>query len=107
MFDPDLAGRGDETEWFARSPQHWLYDDDLYVWHRRDGMSLIDLCRRQYTQGRALPRHAAKEGRTYLPRPTKLARFAAHGIVKRCGRGWLLAARELGVTREWLALKVR
>ena len=42
-FDERLRGRGDETEWFARSKASFLYDPALVIRHRRDDTGLLEL----------------------------------------------------------------
>jgi glycosyltransferase involved in cell wall biosynthesis len=100
-FEPTLSGRGDETEWFHRAGMTFFYEPSLLVWHSRAHLSLWQLGRTQFRQGRALPRGAALRGERYRPDPTKLARLLAHAARRRCGGGLARAARELGAMREW------
>jgi glycosyltransferase involved in cell wall biosynthesis len=104
-FDEDLSGRGDELEWFLRARRVFLYDPELFILHRRDDTSLLELCRSQFRQGRTLPRSAQKSGTTYRPRPGRIPRLLAHSLRRRCGRGIVLSAREVGATLEWLRLR--
>jgi len=104
-FDTSLSGRGDEQEWFTRAGRRFLYDPDLFILHRRDEITLGQLCRVQFRQGRALPRSAVVQGTRYRPRPQRIPRLLAHSVRKRCGRGIVLSARELGATYEWLRLR--
>jgi glycosyltransferase involved in cell wall biosynthesis len=107
LFDTALSGRGDEQEWFRRAGQKFIYDPDLYILHRRDEMSLGQLCRVQFRQGRTLPRSSLKQGLDYRPRPARIPRLLAHTVRRWCARGIVLAARELGATYEWLRLRAR
>ena len=105
LFDEDLSGRGDESEWFRRADMPFLYDPELFIWHRRDQMTLLELCRGQFRQGRALSVAAVKAGSSRPPRLSKIIRLVGHGVARHCGRGYILAARELGAAYEWLRLR--
>jgi glycosyltransferase involved in cell wall biosynthesis len=94
-FDPDLSGRGDESEWFERGELDLRYSDDLYVWHYKDASSL-HLIRRQFVQGKALPLRYRKLGVSYRPSIRLMLRRIAHAMRHRCLRGWLGAAQDLG-----------
>jgi len=107
LFDEALKGRGEETEWFARAPASFLYDPALVIRHRRDDTSLLELCRRQFREGRGLARAQRARGKYYRPRPVRIVRFVGHFVRRRCGRGAVLAARELGATLGWLLLNLR
>jgi len=107
LFDTTLSGRADEQEWFTRADRTFLYDPELFILHRRDELGLRDLCRIQFRQGRSLPRSSALQGTRYRPRPQRIPRLLAHSVRKRCGRGVILSARELGATLEWLRLRRR
>src|SRR5207247_7405668 len=96
-FDEDLSGRGDESEWFHRAAGHrFLYDPDLCVWHRRDGMGLISLGGAALRDGLAIPVSTRKMGGRYRSRPGRIVRYAGHALLRGCGRGWVLACRQLG-----------
>jgi hypothetical protein len=66
------------------------------VWHRRDHQSLIELCRSAWGQGLAIPLATAKVGRSASPSVWQLLRYMAHGAIRFCGSGVLLACREAG-----------
>ena len=53
-FDEAISGRGDETEWFMRADRTFWYDESLFVWHRRDHMSLVSLLGTGFCQGRSM-----------------------------------------------------
>lgn len=103
-FAEALSGRGDETEWFRRSRLDFLYEPSLYVWHRRDVFSGMDMIRTQFRQGRALPRSAAIVGEQFRPRLRRAGHFLGHGVLRGCTRGLAVAAREAGATVGWLGL---
>ena len=105
-FADALSGRGDETEWFRRSRLDFLYEPSLYVWHRRDVFSGMDVIRTQFRQGRALPRSATLLGEQFRPRPHRAWRFLGHGLLRGCTRGLAVAAREAGATVGWLGLRM-
>lgn len=106
LFHEDLSGRGDESEWFHRAAGHrFLQDPDLWVWHRRDAMSLTELCRVSFRQGKALPRAELLQGRSFRFRPITVARYVTHGILRRCAKGWWLAARDLGAWAGQLGMR--
>ena len=91
VFDADLSGRGDETEWFERANRTFLYDASLFVWHRRAPFKLAALARIQFEQGKAIPTVAAKLGERWRPSPRRLTRYAAHALLRGCGRGVILS----------------
>jgi glycosyltransferase involved in cell wall biosynthesis len=96
-FDEDLSGRGDEAEWFHRAAdRRFLYDPDLWVWHRKDGMSLGTLFRAAFRDGMALPVYSRKVGAPYRPHPRRIVRYAGHAILRGCTRGWVLALQQTG-----------
>jgi len=97
LFDERLSGRGDEVEWFARQARKdFLYEDELYIWHRRDGFTARELCRTAFRHGRALPLFRLQTGDAGHASVARVARFVAHGVTKRCVNGFVLAARETG-----------
>ncbi|MBI2706457.1 MAG: glycosyltransferase family 2 protein [Actinobacteria bacterium] len=108
-FDEDISGRGDETEWFYRARLKFLYDDSLFIWHDKDGLSLRRLAAIQFRQGRAIPIAARKMRGTssYRPHPDRVPRYLVHGLRKRCDKGYLLAMRELGALYEHIRLRRR
>lgn len=107
LFDADISGRGDETEWFHRSSREFWYDEDLFVWHRRDHLSVPALLATGFRQGRSVPLAARRMGDSeWRPSPRKLARYLGHGLSKRCVRGFLQAARELGSTAAWVGMRL-
>jgi glycosyltransferase involved in cell wall biosynthesis len=96
-FDEDLSGRGDEAEWFHRAVgRRFLYDPDLWVWHRKDGMTLGTLFRAAFRDGMALPVYSRKIGAAYQPHPRRIVRYAGHAILRGCTRGWVLALQQTG-----------
>jgi GT2 family glycosyltransferase len=101
LFEPSLAGRGEETEWFRRARTTFLYEPSIFVWHCRAQFTTWRLCRTQFRYGRGLPRAAGLNGKRYRPRPTKIARLLGHASSKRCANGLVLSARDLGATWEW------
>lgn len=97
LFDEELSGFGDEYEWFHRGPSlDLLYDPDLWVWHRRDQQTLLELCRSAWNQGLAIPLASAKSGLQASPSIRQLLRYLAHAIIRLCGAGLVLACREAG-----------
>jgi glycosyltransferase involved in cell wall biosynthesis len=107
LFDEELSGRGDESEWFSRARASFLFDPDLFVWHRKDPFTLVELCKIQFTQGRGLARSAKKRGSSRNPRVVRMGRTLGHGVTRRCAHGYLSFARELGSSVEWVRLRVR
>jgi glycosyltransferase involved in cell wall biosynthesis len=101
LFDALLSGRGDESEWFHRSQRPFVYDDSLFIWHRRDAFTLQTLARAQFRQGRNLPRAMRGQGREWTPSTKRLLGYTGHAARRRCARGVLLAAREVGATVEY------
>jgi len=100
-FDAELSGRGDEVEWFDRADRSFWYDDSLFVWHRRDHLSLPQLLGTGFRQGRSVPVHAEKSGMSWDPSPVRMARYLGHAMRSRCVNGLLQASREAGSTVEW------
>jgi glycosyltransferase involved in cell wall biosynthesis len=102
-FDEDLSGRGDEGEWFRRGGGlRFLFDPEHWLWHRRDKSTLVALCRKAFSDGRARPVHARKIGKPYRPRPWRIGRSIAHAVSRRCARGWILASRQAGADYQYL-----
>lgn len=107
LFDEELSGRGDESEWFHRARGlRFLYDPELWVWHRRDGLGLAALCCSAFRQGLALPRYREKVGVKDRPRLIQIGRYVGHAARRRCGRGLVLAAREAGAMTGYLRSKI-
>jgi len=109
-FAESLSGRADELEWFSRAGtagHRFWYDQSLFIWHRRDTMSLLDMCRSQFRQGRSLPRSFALMGDPWRPRPVLTARYVVHGVRRRCGKGFILASRDAGSLASWLGLRLK
>lgn len=97
LFDEDLSGRGDETEWFSRSSDlRFYYDPDLWVWHSRDDFSLWDLATHGYRQGKAIPQFDSKTGAAPQRHLRQAVRFAAHAARRRCANGVVKLSRECG-----------
>ncbi len=106
LFDEDLRGYGDEWEWFQRDPPlDLLYDPDLWVWHRRDRQTLIDLCRSAWFQGLGIPHTHAKGGIKATPSLTQLLRYLGHAMRRLCAAGIILACREAAALYETRALR--
>ena len=102
-FDDTLSGRGDDSEWFGRARGHrFLFDPDLWVWHRRDQMGLAELCRHAFRQGLAAPKATALQGQTYRPRPRRIVAGLAHAVRKGCANGLRMSLRELGSLLAYL-----
>lgn len=97
-FDEDLRGWGDEDEWFHRAEGRlFLYDPDLWVYHRRDQIPLLPTLRYAFWQGRSVPRVEAVVGPTHTrSRWLRLGKRLMHGVSRRCTFGLVEAARELG-----------
>jgi glycosyltransferase involved in cell wall biosynthesis len=106
-FEPTLAGRGEENEWFERARTTFFYEPSLLVWHCRSQFTLWSLCRTQFRYGRALPHAKALKGRRYRPRGTRIARLLVHAARRRCGAGLVRASRELGAVYEWVFGRLR
>lgn len=107
LFDVSISGRGDETEWFHRAGRSFWYDEQAFIWHRRDHMSLAELLASGYRQGKSVPIAVDRMGgEPWQPSPRRMARYLAHGITKRCTNGLLQEARELGSLSTWVRLKV-
>ena len=105
-FDPDLAGRGDDTEWFHRAHGHrFLFDPDLWVWHRRDQLGPLGLVRHGFVQGTAIPLSVQRQGKPYRPKPARIPRYLLHALRRRCAKGLWLAARDTGCVLGWLRLR--
>lgn len=98
-FDPALSGKGDETEWFVRSRStgHWFhYDESLAVAHRRDVFPAHVLLWVQFRQGWARPLADRKMGREPMVRYRLAGRWLAHGVRRRCLKGFVMVVREAG-----------
>lgn len=104
-FDERLAGRGDDNEWFHRATaagHRFLFDPALWVWHRRDQLGLLGLCRHSFRQGLSIPLSESSQGRAFRPRPARIPRLLAHVVRRRCAKGVWLAAREAGaIVGSW------
>jgi glycosyltransferase involved in cell wall biosynthesis len=104
-FDESLSGRGDETEWFLRAKGHkFLFDPDLWVWHRRDHLNLSGLCRHAFIQGLAVPAFKKRIGSQYRIKPIRIVRLLGHSVIHRCARGMVLTFREFGAIAGKLKL---
>lgn len=101
-FNEKLRGWGDEDEWFHRAQGHlFLYDPDLWVYHRRDQVPLLPTLRYAFWQGRSIPRVEAVVGPTHSrPRWLRFVKRAFHGLVRGCSFGLVQAARELGAMTQ-------
>ena len=107
LFDNELSGRGDESEWFHRARDlSFLFDPDLWVWHHRDSLNLFGLCRHSYVQGLSVPIWKMKTGTPYRPDPIRIARFFGHALLRLCAKGLVLAFREIGSVAAYFRLKV-
>lgn len=107
LFDESISGRGDETEWFHRVGGSFWYDERLFVWHRRDHLTVRTLLATGFRQGRSVPIAAERIGeQPWRPSATRLARYLAHGISKRCTNGVLQESRELGSLTTWVRMQV-
>ena len=105
LFDGEISGRGDETEWFHRARGLKLVQDpDLWAWHRRDEFNLLSLCRHSFVQGLAVPLYKKKIGEYYRPQPARVMRFFAHALRYRCAQGVALAHREIGAIVSYFRL---
>jgi glycosyltransferase involved in cell wall biosynthesis len=105
LFDEAISGRGDESEWFHRAQGYtFLFEPDLWVWHRRDHFTWPELVRHAFVQGMSVPLAAEKQGKRYRPRYRRFAGALAHAVRHRCARGVMLAARELGAIAKYLRL---
>ena len=102
-----LSGRSDETEWFARAHTTFFYDDDLFIWHRRDGIALWPLCRSQFKKNKIYSKGMRKAGIAYRPRPERIPRLLFHGLRKRCAKGYVMAAQEAGAAVGWAGDRLR
>lgn len=108
LFDADISGRGDETEWFHRAQREFWYDESLFIWHRRDHLSVPALLSRGFQQGRSVPLAVQRMGDgEWRPSGRRLVRYLGHGFSKRCVNGFLQEARELGSTATWITMKLR
>jgi glycosyltransferase involved in cell wall biosynthesis len=108
LFDPQISGRGDETEWFARADREFLYDESLFVWHRRDHMSWRSLLVTGYRQGKSVPlMHERLGDHSWRPSVIKLGRYFGHAVRRRCTKGLLQASRELGAFVAWSRRGIR
>lgn len=98
-FHDALSGLGDETEWFLRARsegKRFLQDPDLWVWHRRDHLSLPKLCITSFRQGLAIPLAKAISGGKYRPVFPRIAYGFWHSIRRRCAKGHWRAFRDIG-----------
>lgn len=101
-FEDSLSGRGDETEWFHRAQgQLFIQAPDLWVWHRRDHMTLRTMCLHAYRQGFSLPESRSLVGASFKPRYARMARSLGHATLRACSRGLVLFFRELGAARAY------
>ena len=107
QFDAEISGRGDENEWFERADRFFRYDSSLYVWHRRDHMSLGHLLITGYRQGRSVPLLHQKLGENWTPSMSNAPRYVGHAVRRRCVNGLLQAARECGSIWTWAAQTLR
>ena len=107
LFDPEISGRGDESEWFHRAKGHKFFQDpDLWVWHRRDNFSFWMLCRHSLVQGLSVPLSKRKRGLTYRPRPRRIIKPLAHAVTHRCTWGLVRALRETGAVLGYIKLVI-
>jgi glycosyltransferase involved in cell wall biosynthesis len=105
LFDREISGRGDETEWFHRaSSLKFFYDPELWVWHRRDNFNLFTLCRHSFVQGLSVPLAEKKIGTHYRPKPMRIVRPLTHAFRRGCAWGFVLAFREIGSVIGYLRL---
>ncbi len=113
LFDPELSGLGDETEWMHRARHAGLRfaaSEDLFVWHHRDDQRLTDLIAKGYRQGRNAPMAWARMGVTN-PRLSLWATCTyfgrsmahlAHCVSNLCLGGLIDAAEAIGIVRGLL-----
>lgn len=101
-FAPELSGRGDDNEWFHRATgRRFVQDPALWVWHCRDHLGPLGLCRHSFRQGLSIPLSERQQGREFRPRPWMIPRLLAHAVGRRCAKGLWLAFREAGATVGW------
>lgn len=97
LFDPEISGRGDESEWFHRARElEFLQDPELWIWHRRDRTTLAKLLGDAIRQGRATPLARERMGRPARPRASRVLRGVAHAATRGCAMGLVRACREIG-----------
>lgn len=101
LFDEELAGLGNESEWFERAARngcalHIVYDEALAVWHRRDYESLRSLASKGYREGRMYHRYQERVGLAMGGSVLLALRYAVHALTRGCANGVFLAARESG-----------
>lgn len=107
LFDVAISGRGDETEWFHRADRQFWYDESLFLWHRRDHMTLRELLATGFHQGRSVPIAARRMGGPeWRPSAMRMGRYLGHGISKRCVNGLLQEARSLGALSTWVGMRL-
>lgn len=110
FFDESLSGRGDDDEWFYRANlagKAFQQDPSLWVWHRKDHLSLAGLVRHGFKQGLSVPKAQELKGITYAPRWKKLSRALFHFVRRRCAKGLWDASRELGSALAWMVHRFR
>lgn len=106
FFDDELSGFGDEYEWFLRDPPlELLYDPELWLWHRRDEQTLLELCKSAWSQGLSIPLWRMKSGIKESSSRWQCLRYVGHGVLRRCGMGFVLACREAGALSAVRALR--
>lgn len=106
LFDDEISGRGDETEWFFRARREFAYLEELSIWHERNETGRA-LCRVGFRQGQAVPLMYWKTGDKWRPSAKRLARYLGHGLTRRCVFGFIQASRDVGATVGWVRLGFR
>jgi cellulose synthase/poly-beta-1,6-N-acetylglucosamine synthase-like glycosyltransferase len=104
LFDESLNGLGDDSEWLYRAARHdvrFLFDQELFVWHRRDTQHLPSLIGKGLRQGRQHPKafHSINEttsSKSAYQATCYLFRSIGHSMLKGCCGGLIGAAEAVG-----------
>ena len=96
IFDETIIGRGDESEWFYRGNGkfRFLQDPELWVWHRRDRFTVMQLLKHSYRTAEGIPAYKRRIGKEYRPTFHRLVAPLWHAIKYRCTKGIVLTIRE-------------